>query len=49
MGALSVGDLDAAYRRFVDGRWCIVVVGDAAAYAEQIRALGRGAVTVVAN
>lgn len=49
MGALSVGDLDAAYRRFVDGRWCIVVVGDAAGYAEQIRALGRGAVTVVAN
>ncbi|MEO8827949.1 pitrilysin family protein [Lapillicoccus sp.] len=39
--------LDAAYREFVDGRWTVVVVGDAATHADGIRALGRGDVTVV--
>ena len=42
-------DLDAAYARFVTGEWTIVVVGDASAYADQVRALGRGLVTVVPN
>ena len=41
--------LDAAYRAFVDGGWTVVVVGDAAAHADGIRALGRGAVTVVSG
>ncbi len=36
-----------AYRRFVDGRWTIVVVGDAAAHAAAVESLGVGAVTVV--
>lgn len=39
--------LDAAYRRFVDGRWTVVLVGDAAAVAPGLRALAD--VTVVAN
>lgn len=39
--------LDAAYSRFVDGRWTVVIVGDAAAHADGIRALDRGEVTVV--
>ncbi|MEP6630445.1 MAG: pitrilysin family protein [Lapillicoccus sp.] len=41
--------LDAAYRAFVDGGWTVVVVGDAAAHADGIRALGRGDVTVVSG
>lgn len=49
MGRLTAADLDTAYRRFVDGSWCIVLVGDAAAYTDAIRALGRGEVSVVAN
>ncbi len=49
MRALGPADLDAAYARFVTGEWTIVVVGDASAYADQVRALGRGLVTVVPN
>lgn len=39
--------LDAAYRRFVDGRWTVVLVGDAAAIETGVRGLGE--VTVVPN
>lgn len=39
--------MGAAYRAFVDGRWTVVLVGDAATHAAGIRALGRGDVTVV--
>lgn len=48
----DLADVDAArltqaYRRHVDGRWTAVLVGDASAYADGVRALGRGEVTVV--
>jgi zinc protease len=33
----------------VQGEWTVVVVGDASAYAEGVRGLGRGEVTVVPN
>lgn len=36
-----------AYRRFVDGRWTVVVVGEAAGFVDRLEALGRGPVTVV--
>ena len=49
MGRLRPADLDTAYRRFVDGRWCIVIVGDAAAYTDAIRALDLAPVSVVPN
>ena len=49
MRTLTPAALTAAYERFVDDQWTIVVVGDATAYAEQIRALGIGNVSVVAN
>ncbi|MBK6886023.1 MAG: insulinase family protein [Tetrasphaera sp.] len=49
MGRLTPEALAAAYGRFVDGQWTIVIVGDASVYADRIRALGRGPVTVVAN
>jgi zinc protease len=41
--------LGAAYRAYVDGGWTVVVVGDAAAHADGVRALGRGDVTVVSG
>ena len=41
--------LDAAYGTVVDGGWTVVVVGDAAAHVDGIRALGRGDVTVVSG
>lgn len=47
MVTLDAARLQAAYRAFVDGRWTVVVVGDAASHLEGIRALGRGDVTVV--
>ncbi len=37
----------AAYRRFVDGRWTVVLVGDAAGFIDGVRDLGRGDVTAV--
>ncbi|CCI51715.1 M16 family metallopeptidase [Nostocoides jenkinsii] len=49
MGELTPEALRAAYDRFVDGQWCVVIVGDASAYADSIRALGRGEVSVVPN
>ena len=46
---LTVADLDTAWVSQVSGEWTIVVVGDAAVVRADIEALGRGAVTVVAN
>ena len=46
---LSPRRLVDAYRRWVDGQWTVVVVGDASLYADQLRELGRGDVTVVPN
>lgn len=39
----------AAYREFIDGRWTVVLVGDAASFLADVQALGRGDVTVVPN
>ena len=49
MVTLDPSRLQAAYRAFVDGRWTVVVVGDAASHLEGIRALGRGDVTVISG
>ena len=49
VGAMDPERLAAAYRRFVDGAWTIVLVGDAASFADAVAALGIGDVTVVAN
>jgi zinc protease len=46
-GELTADDLTAAYRQFVDGRWSVVIVGDAKLFADGVRDLGRGEVTVV--
>jgi len=39
--------LAAAYDRYVNGEWTVVIVGDASLYAEGVRGLDRGEVTVV--
>jgi len=39
--------LAAAYDRYVSGEWTVVIVGDASLYAEGVRGLGRGEVTVL--
>ncbi len=39
--------LAAAYGRYVDGQWTVVIVGDASLYAGGVRGLGRGEVTVI--
>jgi zinc protease len=49
---LALAEVDAArlataYDRFVSGEWTVVIVGDAGLYAEGVRGLGRGAVTVL--
>jgi len=49
---LALADVDAAslataYDRFVSGEWTVVIVGDASLYAEGVRALGRGEVSVL--
>lgn len=49
MQTLGGDDLVQAYRRWVDGQWTVVVVGDASLYADQLEELGRGEVTVVPN
>ncbi len=49
MVTVDAARMHAAYRSFVDGRWTVIVVGDAASHVEGIRALGRGDVTVVAG
>jgi predicted Zn-dependent peptidase len=47
MRELRPQDLQAAYRRWVDGAWTVVVVGDAASCVEGLRGLGIGDVSVV--
>lgn len=47
MRQLDGAGLTAAYRQWVQGEWTVVVVGDAGTYAEGVRALGIGEVTVV--
>ncbi len=48
MSELTGADVARAYRDAVEpGRWSIIVVGDAAGVADEIRALGLGGVTVV--
>ena len=39
--------LAAAYNCYVDGQWTVVIVGDAGLYAEGVRGLDRGEVTVI--
>lgn len=45
--ALTPARLEEAYRTYVDGTWTVVVVGDADTFVDDLRALGRGDVTVV--
>jgi predicted Zn-dependent peptidase len=47
MRRLDADQLTAAYREWVQGEWTIVVVGDASTYAEGVRGLGVGDVSVV--
>lgn len=47
--AVSAQTLTRAYSELAPERWCIVVVGDAAGFADEVRGLGLGEVTVVAN
>lgn len=47
MRGLGPGELQEAYRRWVDGRWTIVVAGDAATCVDGLRELGIGDVSVV--
>ena len=49
MQDLDSDALVSAYTRWVDGQWTVVVVGDANVYADQLKELGRGDVTVVPN
>ncbi len=44
---LDAAVLAAAYNRYVDGQWTVVMVGDASLYADGVRGLGRGEVTVL--
>lgn len=39
--------LTRAYGRYVDGEWTVIIVGDASLYAEGVRGLGLGEVTVL--
>jgi predicted Zn-dependent peptidase len=39
--------LATAYNRYVNGDWTVIIVGDASLYAEGVRALDRGEVTVL--
>jgi zinc protease len=47
--ALTADDLTRTYAALAPDRWCVVVVGDATAYADAVRGLGIGDLTVVAN
>jgi len=47
LATVDAGRLSAAYRRFVTGAWTVVVVGDAERYADGVRGLGRGNVSIV--
>ncbi len=47
----ALADVDAdvlsrAYGRYVTGEWTVIIVGDASAYAEGVRGLGRGEVVI---
>ncbi|MBE3073681.1 MAG: insulinase family protein [Actinobacteria bacterium] len=49
---LALADVDAAaltaaLDRYVNGEWTVIVVGDASLYAEGVRGLGRGEVTIL--
>jgi zinc protease len=44
---VDAAGLARAYARFVSGEWTVVIVGDASLYAEGVRGLGRGEVTVL--
>jgi zinc protease len=44
---VDAAGLTTAYDRFVSGEWTVVIVGDASLYAEGVRGLGRGEVTVL--
>lgn len=46
---LTPKGLTATYAALAPQRWCLVVVGDASRYADDVRALGLGDVTIVAN
>ena len=47
LGRLTAAELSEAYRRYVTGRWTVVLVGDATRHADAVARLGRGPVTVV--
>ncbi|MGZ4685216.1 M16 family metallopeptidase [Oryzihumus sp.] len=50
LATVDAARISEAYRRHVQpGQWTVVVVGDAGRYAEGVRALGRGEVSVVPN
>lgn len=49
IAAIDPARLDAAYRDVVDSSWTVVLVGDAASFADGVRGLRRGEVTVVPN
>ena len=49
MQDLDSDALVTAYTRWVDRQWTVVVVGDASLYADQLKELGRGDVSVVPN
>jgi zinc protease len=49
MQSLDSDALVEAYARWVDGQWTVVIVGDASLYADELKNLGRGDVTVVPN
>jgi zinc protease len=49
MAELTTENLHAAIDAVVTGEWTVVVVGDATAWVDGIRDLGRGAVTVIPN
>ena len=47
LAGVEAATLTAAYDRYVTGDWTVVIVGDASLYAEGVRGLGRGEVTVL--
>ncbi len=49
LAAMAPQRAGAAYREFVDGRWTVVLVGDAASIVPDVQELGFGDVTVVPN
>jgi predicted Zn-dependent peptidase len=49
MQSLDSDALVEAYEQWVDGQWTVVIVGDASLYADELKDLGRGDVTVVPN